>query len=93
VFFSFPHIAIDSDGNVGTISRPNRPGDSSACGALIAVSGHNQQAHLVPATGVHARAGCSSGCCSLCPASFVCQISRASVLACTALDLCTCLLA
>jgi hypothetical protein len=38
VFFSFPHIAIDSDGNVGTISRPNRPGDSSACGALIAVS-------------------------------------------------------
>ncbi len=39
MFFSFPHIAIDSDGNVGTINRPNRPGDSAACGALIAVRG------------------------------------------------------
>lgn len=35
VFFSFPHIAIDSDGKVGAISRPNRPGASAACGALI----------------------------------------------------------
>jgi hypothetical protein len=40
VFFSFPHIAIDSEGNVGGISRPNRPGTSSACGALIACTGH-----------------------------------------------------
>ena len=39
VFFSMPHIAIDSDGNVGGISRPNRPGASSACGALIACTG------------------------------------------------------
>ncbi len=38
VFFSFPHIAIDSDGKVGAVSRPNRPGASAACGALIAVS-------------------------------------------------------
>lgn len=37
MFFSFPHIAIDSNGNVGSISRPNRPGSSSACGALIKV--------------------------------------------------------
>ena len=36
VFFSFPHIAIDSEGEVGAISRPNRAGASSACGALIA---------------------------------------------------------
>lgn len=36
VFFSFPHIAIDSEGKVGGISRPGRPGASSACGALIA---------------------------------------------------------
>lgn len=35
MFFSFPHIAIDSDGKVGAISRPNRPGASAACGALI----------------------------------------------------------
>lgn len=35
VFFSFPHIAIDSEGNIGAISRPNRPGASAACGALI----------------------------------------------------------
>lgn len=27
MFFSFPHIAIDSEGNVGGISRPNRPGE------------------------------------------------------------------
>lgn len=35
VFFSFPHIAIDSDGKIGAIARPNRPGASAACGALI----------------------------------------------------------
>ncbi len=35
VFFSFPHIAIDSNGKVGAISRPNRPGGSAACGALL----------------------------------------------------------
>ncbi|KXZ50484.1 hypothetical protein GPECTOR_16g659 [Gonium pectorale] len=39
VFFSFPHIAIDSDGKVGAVSRPNRPGASAACGALIAALG------------------------------------------------------
>ncbi|KAF5838160.1 hypothetical protein DUNSADRAFT_3285 [Dunaliella salina] len=36
VFFSFPHIAIDSANEIGKISRPNRPGSSSACGALCA---------------------------------------------------------
>nr|AXF41557.1 LCI420 protein [Chlorella sp. ArM0029B] len=40
VFFSFPHIAIDSDGNVGGIARPNRAAASSACGALIACTSH-----------------------------------------------------
>ena len=35
MFFSFPHIAIDSEGKVGAISRANRPGASAACGALI----------------------------------------------------------
>lgn len=35
MFFSFPHIAIDSEGKVGAIARPNRPGASAACGALI----------------------------------------------------------
>ncbi|KAG2425052.1 hypothetical protein HXX76_013961 [Chlamydomonas incerta] len=39
VFFSFPHIAIDSNGKVGAVSRPNRPGASAACGALIACMG------------------------------------------------------
>lgn len=34
VFFSFPHISIDAQGEVGTISRPGRPGSSCACGAL-----------------------------------------------------------
>ncbi len=35
VFFSFPHIGIDSRGAVGNISRPGRPGMSCACGAVI----------------------------------------------------------
>ncbi|KAL4436585.1 hypothetical protein ABPG75_003724 [Micractinium tetrahymenae] len=34
VFFSFPHISIDARGTVGAISRPGRPGESCACGAL-----------------------------------------------------------
>ncbi len=35
VFFSFPHIGIDSKGVVGNISRPGRAGMSCACGAVI----------------------------------------------------------
>lgn len=35
MFFSFPHIAVDSNGKIGSISRPNRPDESAACGALI----------------------------------------------------------
>jgi hypothetical protein len=34
VFFSFPHIAIDGEGTVGSLVRPGRPGRSCACGAL-----------------------------------------------------------
>mgnify|MGYP001028191428 CR=1 FL=1 len=37
VFFSFPHIGIDSKGVVGNISRPGRSGMSCACGAVIKV--------------------------------------------------------
>lgn len=36
VFFSFPHIGIDSTGVVGAIHRPGRANSSAACGALIA---------------------------------------------------------
>ena len=46
MFFSFPHIAIDSNGTVGAISRPNRAGASSACGALIACTGHLKEEGL-----------------------------------------------
>jgi hypothetical protein len=56
VFFSFPHIAIDSEGKIGGISRPNRPGASSACGALIAACGELKKDGLEPhlkAPGVH----------------------------------------
>ncbi|GAB4818999.1 hypothetical protein N2152v2_006045 [Parachlorella kessleri] len=35
VFFSFPHIAIDSKGVVGNIARPGRAAMSCACGAII----------------------------------------------------------
>ncbi|KAG2490704.1 hypothetical protein HYH03_010865 [Edaphochlamys debaryana] len=34
VFFAFPHIAINSEGEVGAITRPGRPKKSCACGAL-----------------------------------------------------------
>jgi len=34
VFFSFPHIAIDSEGNLGAVARPGRAGRSCACGPL-----------------------------------------------------------
>lgn len=42
VFFSFPHIGIDAAGSLGSISRPGRPGASSACGALKAALGDIQ---------------------------------------------------
>lgn len=35
VFFSYPHIAIDDEGNLGKIHRPGRAGESAACGALL----------------------------------------------------------
>ncbi|KAJ9521624.1 hypothetical protein QJQ45_008967 [Haematococcus lacustris] len=34
VFFAFPHIAINSAGEVGAIARPGRQNKSCACGAL-----------------------------------------------------------
>jgi len=34
VFFAFPHIAINSAGEVGAITRPGRPNKSCACGAM-----------------------------------------------------------
>ncbi len=39
MFFSFPHIGIDSKGVVGNISRPGRAGMSCACGAVIKTLG------------------------------------------------------
>lgn len=56
VFFSFPHIGIDSTGIVGNISRPGRGGASGACGALIAACGQIREAGLeasVKKPGVH----------------------------------------
>mmetsp|Transcript_4823 Transcript_4823/g.8376 ORF Transcript_4823/g.8376 Transcript_4823/m.8376 type:complete len:470 (+) Transcript_4823:45-1454(+) len=46
VFFSLPHIGIDSDGTVGAISRPGRVGAGSACGALTAVAQELKQLGL-----------------------------------------------
>ncbi len=45
MFFSFPHIGIDSKGVVGNISRPGRAGMSCACGAVIKV--RLQGSHVV----------------------------------------------
>ncbi|KAF5842133.1 Bestrophin, RFP-TM, chloride channel-domain-containing protein [Dunaliella salina] len=55
-FFSFPHIAIDSEGSIGKISRPNRPDTSAACGALCACLAQLQAEGLDPnckTPGVH----------------------------------------
>jgi len=56
VFFSFPHTAINDAGEQGVISRPNRPGDSCACGALAKALGELQIEGLSPncrVPGVH----------------------------------------
>ena len=56
VFFSFPHIAINGNGEVGVVSRPNRPGDSCACGALAKALNELQTEGLAPncrVPGVH----------------------------------------
>ncbi len=63
MFFSFPHIAIDSDGKVGAVSRPNRPGASAACGALIAVS----EVGLTCVEGYPAALNCKERCHALPP--------------------------
>lgn len=36
VFYSLPHIAIDTDGRIGACKRTGRQGESTACGALVA---------------------------------------------------------
>jgi hypothetical protein len=35
IFFSAPHIAIDSKGNVGSMSRPGQQATNCACGAML----------------------------------------------------------
>ncbi|PSC73738.1 low-CO2 inducible isoform B [Micractinium conductrix] len=47
VFFSFPHISINSKGEVGPMSRPGRPGQSCACGALIKAHSEIREEGLV----------------------------------------------
>ncbi|GBF99461.1 hypothetical protein Rsub_11947, partial [Raphidocelis subcapitata] len=56
VFFSFPHTAINESGELGVISRPNRPGQSCACGALAKALNELQVEGLSPncrVPGVH----------------------------------------
>lgn len=55
MFFSFPHIAIDSKGTLGAISRPGRAGPNSACGAIKASLAHLQS------VGLEATCGCPGG--------------------------------
>ena len=42
IFFSLPHVAVDSSGALGKIQRPGRAKVSSACGALGAALGELQ---------------------------------------------------
>jgi Limiting CO2-inducible proteins B/C beta carbonyic anhydrases len=58
VFFSFPHIGIDARGSLGAISRPGRPGASSACGALKAALADIQ------GSGLAASCSCPGGGCT-----------------------------
>ncbi|GAB4813171.1 hypothetical protein N2152v2_000217 [Parachlorella kessleri] len=56
IFFSFPHIAIDSRGTLGHISRPGRPGVSCACGAVAKALGDIKRDGLISSCkppGVH----------------------------------------
>ncbi|MEW5315489.1 MAG: hypothetical protein WDW38_006914 [Sanguina aurantia] len=56
VFFSFPHIAIDSSGTMGAITRPGRAKQSCACGALLKCLGELRSEGLEPSCkvpGVH----------------------------------------
>lgn len=39
IFFAMPHIAVNEDGVVGSMRRPGRAKQSTACGALIAIQG------------------------------------------------------
>ena len=48
MFFSFPHIGVDTDGTVGKVKRPGREGNSAACGALVAALGELQGGGLEP---------------------------------------------
>ena len=59
IFFSFPHVAVDPNGGLGSIQRPGREACSSACGALKAALGHFQ------GTGVSGQAGGELHCCTL----------------------------
>ena len=58
IFFSFPHVAVDPKGGLGSIQRPGREACSSACGALKAALGHFQGA------GVLGQAGGEPHCCT-----------------------------
>ncbi|GBF88278.1 hypothetical protein Rsub_00990 [Raphidocelis subcapitata] len=56
VFFASPHCAVDEHGELGAISRPNRPGKSCACGAMAASLAQLQSEGLdsnVRVPGVH----------------------------------------
>eukprot|EP00873_Tetraselmis_striata_P040313 jgi/Tetstr1/460577/TSEL_000502.t1 len=39
IFFSAPHVAIDSKGNVGPLARPGQQATNCACGAMIGALG------------------------------------------------------
>jgi len=57
IFFSCPHIAIDSAGNVGSCSRPGQIATNAACGAMIGALGQFQaeglEAYAKKADSVH----------------------------------------
>eukprot|EP00899_Mesostigma_viride_P027252 jgi/Mesvir1/7711/Mv11663-RA.13 len=66
VFFSFPHIAIDSSGKVGAIHRPGRGQESTACGAMIGALGTIKANGVEPeckVKGVHEPHDCEFSIC------------------------------
>eukprot|EP00899_Mesostigma_viride_P012605 jgi/Mesvir1/21345/Mv10027-RA.2 len=66
VFFSFPHIAIDAENKVGSIHRPGRGQESTACGALIGALAQIKASGVDPlckTRGVHEPHDCEFSIC------------------------------
>ena len=89
MFLSFPHISVDAMGTLGAISRPGRPGQSCACGALNAaladIKATGLKANCKRPGGVRSRPPtqpCISPVAQLLPRLQVCKQASGSLMTC-----------